>query len=138
MQLAITAWLYPAMHHATRESKYQEKLIGPRQQHEDDFGYILRIQKLHNINIWVYTPCGGGKVELFKPVGDFDKDRKYVRILVWGDGTTEHCALIKNIETLLERPIKNNIKYYYCDRCTYWFDSQIKYDKHESSHSFKR
>ena len=76
MQLAITAWLYPAMHHATRESKYQNKLIEPRQQHEADFGYILRIQKLFNINIWVYTPRGGGKVELFKPVDDFDKDKK--------------------------------------------------------------
>ena len=108
-------YYYPAMHHATRESKCQNKLIEARQQHEDDFGYILRIQKLYNINIWVYTPCGGGKVELFKPVDDFDKDRKDVRILVWGDGKTEHCALIKNIETLLERPNKNNIKYYYCD-----------------------
>ena len=137
LQLTITAWLYPAMHHATRESKYQNKLIEPRQQHEDDFGYILRIQKLYNINIWVYTPCGGGKVELFKPVDDFDKDRKDVRILVWGDGTTEHCALIKNIETLLDRPNKNKIKCYYCDRCTNWFDSQIKYDKHECNNSFK-
>ena len=114
LQLAITAWLYPAMHHVTRESKYQNELIEPRQ-HEDDFGYILRIQKLYNINIWVYTSCGGGKVELFKPVDDFDKDKKDIRILVRGDGTTEHCALIKNIETLLERPNKNNIKYYYCD-----------------------
>ena len=92
---------------------------------------------MYNINIWVYTPCGGAKVELLKPVDDFDKDRKDVRILVRGDGTTEHCALIKNIETLLERPNKNNIKYYYCDRCTYWFHSQIKYDKHECSNSFK-
>ena len=32
---------------------------------------------------------------------------------------------------------KNNIKYYYCDRCTYWFNSQTKYDKHECSTSFK-
>ena len=64
------------MRHATPESKYQNKLIEPRQQHEDDFGYIIGIQKLYNINIWVYTPCGGGKVELFKPVDDFDKDRK--------------------------------------------------------------
>ena len=50
---------------------------------------------------------------------DFEKDRKNVRKLVWGDGTTEHCALIKNIETLLERPNKNNIKFYFCDRCTF-------------------
>ena len=76
MQLTFTAWLCPAMHHATRESKYQKKLIERRQQHEDAFGYKLRIQKWYNNNIWVYTPCGGGKVELFKPVIDFDKDRK--------------------------------------------------------------
>ena len=103
MQLTITAWLHPAMDHATRESKYVNNLIEARQQDEDDFAYIMRIQKLYNINIWVYTPCGGGKVEMLKPVDDFDKDRKDVRILVWGDGTTEHSALIKNIETLLEQ-----------------------------------
>ena len=80
LQLTITAWLHPAMDHATRESKYQNKLITPRQQHEDDFGYILRIQKLYNIIIWIYmTPCGDCKVELLKPVGDFDKERKDVR-----------------------------------------------------------
>ena len=38
---------------------------------------------------------------------------------------------------MLDRPNKNNIKYYYCDICTYWFDSQIKHDKHECSHCFK-
>ena len=47
------------------------------------------------------------------------------------------CALIKNIETLLDRPNKNKMKYYYCDRCTDWFNSQIKYDNHICSHSFK-
>ena len=90
MQLTITAWLHPTVdprsgfaNHATRGSKYQNKLIAQRQQHKDDFGYILRVQKLYNINIWIYTPCDGGKVELFKPVDDFDKDRKGVRILVW-------------------------------------------------------
>ena len=65
LQLTLTAWLHPAPHHATRESKYVDKLIEPRQQHEDDFAYIKGIQKLYNINIWVYTPCGNGKVELF-------------------------------------------------------------------------
>ena len=137
LQLTITAWLYPATHHTTRESKYVDNLIEPRQKHEDDFGYILRIQKLYNINIWLYTPCGGGKVELFKPVDDFNKDRKDVRILVWSNGQIEHCALIKNIETLLDRPNRMNHKFYYCDRCTYWFDSKIKYDKHECNNSFK-
>ena len=92
---------------------------------------------MYNINICVYTPCGNGKIELFKQVDDFNKDRKDVRILVWSEGQIEHCALIKNIETLLERLNKNNIKYYYCDRCTYWFNSQIKYDKHECNNSFK-
>ena len=95
------------------------------------------MQKLYNIIIWLYTPCGGGKVELFKPVDEIDKDRKDVRILVWSNGQIEHCALIKNIETLLDRPNKNNIKYCYCDRFTYWSHSQIKYDKHECNKSFK-
>ena len=137
LQLTITAWLHPAPHHATRESKYVDKLIEPRQQHEDDFTYTIRTQKLYNIKIWVYTPCGNGKIELFKQVDDFNKDRKDVRILVWRNCQIEHCALIKNIETLLERPNKNNIKYYYCDRCTYWFNSQLKYDKHECNNTFK-
>ena len=92
MQLTITAWLHPAMDHATRENKYQNKLITPGQQHEDDFGCILRIKKLYNINIWIYTPCGDGKVELLKPVDGFDKDRKDVRILVWEKAGVEHCS----------------------------------------------
>ena len=137
MHLTITAWLHPAMDHATRESKYQNKLIAQRQPHEDDFGLILRIEKLYNINIWIYTPCGDGKVELLKSVDECDKDRKDVRILVWENAGVEHCPLIKNIENLIERPNKNNYKNYYCDRCTYWFNSQIKYDKHECSHFFK-
>ena len=74
-------------HHATRESKYVDKLIEPRQQH-DDFAYIIRRQKLYNITIWVYTPCGNGKIELFKQVDDFNKDRNVVRILVWSNGNT--------------------------------------------------
>ena len=84
LQLTVTAWLCPVIVNATRESIYVDKLIEPKQQNKDDFGYILRIQKLYNINIWLYTPCGGGKVELFKPVDDFNKDRNDVRILVWG------------------------------------------------------
>ena len=137
MQRTITARLHPAMDHATRESKYVNNLVEARQRDEDDFAYIIRIPKLYNTNIWVYTPWGGGKVELFKPVDDFDKDSKDVRILVWGDGTTEHCALIKNIETLLDRPNRMNHKFYYCVRCTYWFGSQINYNKGDCNKSFK-
>ena len=74
---------------------------------------------------------------MFEPVDDFDKNRKDVRILVWGDGTTDHCALIKNIETLLDRPNRMNHNFYQCDRCTYWFDSQINYEKPECKNSFK-
>ena len=104
---------------------------------------------MYNINIrGVYTPCGEGKEELFKPVHDFDTNRKDVRILVWGNhGETSakpvpgwsktHCALIENIENLLDQPNKMNHKFYYCDRCTYWFKSQIEYDKHVCGHSFK-
>ena len=98
------------MDHATRESKYQNKLIVPRQQHEDDFGYIIRIQKLYNINIWIHTHCGDGKIGLLRSVDDFNKDRKDEKILVWGNGQTEHCVLIKKIETLLDRPYEKNIK----------------------------
>ena len=126
------------MDHATRESKYVNNLFEPRQQHEDDFSYIIRIQKLYYINIWLYTPCGEGIVELFKRVDDFDKDRKYVGVLFGQKNSgVEHFALIKNIETLIERPNKSRHKFYYCNRCSYWFNSQIKYDKHKCSHSLK-
>ena len=81
---------------------------------------------MYNINIWIYKPRDNGKIELFKQVDNFNKDRKDVRILVWSNGQIENCALITKIETLFERPNKNNIKYYYCDRCTYWLNSQIK------------
>ena len=88
---------------------------------------------MYNIIIWVYTPCGEGKVKFFKPVDDFDKDRKDFRLIVWGN----HCNLIKNIESFLDQPNEMNHKFYYCDRCTYWFSSQIKYVRHVCSHSFK-
>ena len=63
LQLTITAWLHPAMDHATRESKYVNNQNEARQRDEDDFAFIIRIQKFYNINIWVYTPCVEGKVE---------------------------------------------------------------------------
>ena len=46
LQLTITAWLHPAMDQETRENQYQNELFVPRQQHEDDLTYILRIQKI--------------------------------------------------------------------------------------------
>ena len=67
-----------------RERNYENNLIEPRQQDEDDFAYALRIQKLYNFKLWVYTPPGEVKLELFKPAPDFDKDRKDVRIIIWG------------------------------------------------------
>ena len=90
---------------------------------------------MYNNNIWVYTPCGEGKVELFKLVDEKMKtggykDRKDVRILVWGNGLTEHCALIKTIETLIERPNKRQHKFYYCNRPTFRFNSRIQYENH--------
>ena len=65
------------------------------------------------------------------------KNRKDVRKLVWDNELTEHCALNKTIETFIARPNKSQRKFYYCNRCTYWFNSQIKYDKHVCGHSFK-
>ena len=111
MQLTITALLHPAMDHATRESKFVNNLIDPRQQHENDFAYILRKQKLFKINIWLYVPCSEGKVKMFNSVDGVDKDRKDVRILVWGNGLTERCALIKTLETLIETPNKSQHKF---------------------------
>ena len=46
LQLSITAWLHPVKENATRESKYENKLIVPRQLHEDDLGYLIRIKKI--------------------------------------------------------------------------------------------
>ena len=121
----------------THAKKICKNLIVPRQQNNDDFAYIIRVQKLYNINIWLYTLCGEGKVALFKPVDDFNKDRNDVRILVWENAAAEHCAQIKTIDNLIDRPNENHCKYYYCSRCTYWFISQIDYDTHVFSHSFK-
>ena len=96
---------------ATREIeiKYVNNLIEPRQQqHEDDFTYILRIRNLYNTNIWVYTSRVQGKVEMFKLVDDFDKDKENVKIIV----CSNHCDQIENIETLLDRPNKRQYKFY--------------------------
>ena len=126
LQLCITAFLYPAMNYATREIKYENNLIVPRQQDEDDFAYILRKQKLYNINIWIYIPRGYGKVESFKSVDDFVWDRKDVRILVWENAGVEPCALIKTIENLLDPPNKMHHNFCYCSSCTYCFNTQIE------------
>ena len=112
LQLIISAWLNLAMDQATRVSKYVNILIEARQQNEDEFAYIIRKQKLYNINILIYTPCGEGKLELFEQMDDYNKYRKDVRILVWGKGLTGHCALIKTIETLIERPNKSQHNFY--------------------------
>ena len=120
--------------------QYVNNLIEPRQQHEDYFAYVIRIQKFNNIKVWVYTPCGESKKELFKPVNDFNKDMilvKDVRILVWANRLTEHRALIKTRETLIEEPKESQHKVFYFQRCTYWINSRIEYNKHDCSHSFK-
>ena len=64
LKLSITAWLHHTMDLARRESKYVNNPIEARQRDEDDFGYIIRTQKLYYIIVWVYTSCGEGKVEL--------------------------------------------------------------------------
>ena len=94
LQLTISAWLHPATDHATGESKYVNILIVPRQQNEDDFCYIMKIQKLYNYNIWIYTTSGDGKLELLKTVDDVDKDRKDVRIIIWEKALVEHLNTV--------------------------------------------
>ena len=118
LRLTITAWLHQIKENATCESNYVNSLIVPHQPHEDDFNYIIRIQNLYNTNIWLYTQCGNGKIELIKPATDFNKDRKDVRVLAWGDEHAEHCALISNIKILIDRPNKSQRKCYYCHRCS--------------------
>ena len=70
------------------DSKYVNNLIVPQQQHEDNFAYIIRKQKLYSVSIWLYTSCGdclklNCKVKLFKTAIDSDKDRWDVTVLVW-------------------------------------------------------
>ena len=72
-----------------------KNLIVPLKQHEDGFAHVIIIQKLNDIKIWLYTPCGDSGY-LLKPATSFDNNRKYVRILVW----EKHFALIKTIEIL--------------------------------------
>ena len=67
------------------------------------------------------------KKEPLDKCSNFMKGRTNVRKLVWN----EHCALIKNIKVLLERPNVKHIKYWFCDNCTYWFNSQHKYESHD-------
>ena len=95
------------MDHATREIIYVNNLVEPRQQNANDFTHILRLQKSYKISFWVYTPCGECKVELFKSLDCFDKDRKDVRTLVW----VNHCPLNKSTKNLLDRPNKKNHKF---------------------------
>ena len=80
------------MDHATRESKYVKILIEARQRDEDGFAYIIRIQKWYNINIWVYTPCGVAKVELFTPVDDLIKIEKMSEY-VFGEMVLQNTVL---------------------------------------------
>ena len=67
------------------------------------------------------------KVERLEKCSNFVKGRQNVRILTWN----EHCALIKNVEVLLERPNTKHAKFWLCDNCTYCFSSQHKYETNE-------
>ena len=67
------------------------------------------------------------KVERLKKCSNLVKGRHNVRIVAW----SEHCALIKNVEVLLERPNTKHAKFWFCYNCTYWFSSQHKYETHE-------
>ena len=65
------------------------------------------MQNKYNISIWFYRPSAifhhqpnDAKVERLEKNSNFVKGCGNLRILVWD----EHCALIKNMEVLLERP----------------------------------
>ena len=129
LRLCITAALFPAADHATRESKYINNLVDEWEDNKSTYDYLTRKQNKYNINIWFYPPLteDNTKVEIFKKCSNFVKDRKIVRILVWD----EHAALIKNIEVLLERPNTKYAKYWFCDNCSLWFATPQKYETHE-------
>ena len=68
---------------------------------------IVKIQNKNSINIWQYKTIGVSKLELSKWAIDYKKKRRDDRILV----SMQHCALIENLEALLERPIINILRY---------------------------
>ena len=107
--MCITAALFPVTDHATRESKYINNLVDDCEHNENNYDYLTRIQNKYNINIWFYQPSTEDdvKVELLEKCLNFVKGCKNVRILAWD----EHCALIKNIKVLLERPNNKHAKY---------------------------
>ena len=115
LRLCITAALFPAADHATRESKYFNNLVDDLEDNDNTYDYSIRLQNKNKINIWFYRPTamlhhrpiteGEDKVEILQKCSNFVKGRKNVRILAWD----EHCALIRNIEVLLERT-KLNMK----------------------------
>ena len=115
---------------ATRENKYINNLVDDWEYNETAYDYITKIQNKYNIKIWLYGPTQDSniaKVERLEKCPNIVKDRQNVRILVWN----EHCALIKNVEVLPERPNTKHAKFWFCDNCTYWFSSQYKYETHE-------
>ena len=137
LRLCITAALHPVTEHATRENKYIKNLVDDWEYNETACDYITKIQNKNNINIWFYRPTvvlqhrpaqdsNIAKVERLEKCSNFAKGRENVRILVW----EEHCALIKNVEVLPERPNTKHAKFWFCDNCTYWFSSQHKNETH--------
>ena len=138
LRLCIAAALHPVTEHATRKNNYINNLVDDWEYNETAYDYIAKIQNKYNISIWFYRPTvvlhrrptqdsNIAKVECLEKCSNFVKGRHIVRILAWN----EHCALIKNVEVLLERPITKHAKFWFCDSCTYWFSSQHKNETHE-------
>ena len=118
LRLCIAAALYPVTQNATRKNKHINNLIDDWEYNETAYYCITKFQNKYNINIWFYRPTQDSniaKVECLEKCSKFVKDRQNVRILVWN----EHCALIKNVEVLLERPNTKQAKFWFCDNRTY-------------------
>ena len=112
---------------ATRKNKYINNLVDDWEYNETELDYITKIRNKYNINNWFYRPTQDSniaKIECLEKGSNFVKGRHNVRILAWN----EHCALIKNVEVLLERPNTKQAKFWFCDNCTHWFSSQYKYE----------
>ena len=129
MRLCVTAALFPAADHATKENNYIKNLVGDREEIENTYEYSTRIQDKHIVNIWFYQPSteDDTKVEILQKCSNFFKGRNNVRILAWD----EQGDLIKNIEVLTQRLNIKHAMYWVCDNCSLWFATQQKFETHE-------
>ena len=126
--LAITASFHPVTTNPKRESNYVKNLVKIT-----DINNYDQIEKDLKINLFFYEPVGNGLVKEIRRPYEYNPNFKNVLILCWNG----HCALIKKIESLIERPNNKHEAYPYCVNCRFWmnknhqckFETKIKASK---------